>query len=247
MNLTFFFGLNRLAGSMSPMFPSLIRSRNERPQPRYFLAKLTTNRRFASTSFCRASLLPCWMRSPRTFSSSGVIRSSLEISWRYFLRVSEETLFRRTFSSSISPLLDRTHPRRLGFDERVRRAGPGILLALAQLVAKRLEKLIEVPLHGLHGFLHLQDDLHAGEVDAELPGQAQNPGEARQILVRVEARIPLGPRGLQKSLPLVQTKGLRVHVEAARDDADHVESLVAFHGHCPSSLRAGAYVTTNGP
>src|SRR5207247_7206883 len=90
MNLTFFFGLKRLAASISPMFPSLMRSRKDRPQFRYFLAKLTTKRRLASTSLRSASLSPRWMRSPRTFSSSGVMRGSFEISWRYFLRVSED-------------------------------------------------------------------------------------------------------------------------------------------------------------
>src|SRR5678815_419095 len=89
MNLTFFFGSNRLAASINPMFPSLIRSRKLRPHPRYFLAKLTTKRRLASTSFLRASRSPFRIFAPSFFSSSAVIRGSLDISWRYFLRLWE--------------------------------------------------------------------------------------------------------------------------------------------------------------
>src|SRR5215510_567030 len=89
MNLTFFLGSKRLAASIRPMFPSLIRSRNESPHPRYFLAKLTTKRRFASTSFLRASLSPLRTLAPSFFSSSAVIRGSLEISCRYFFRLWE--------------------------------------------------------------------------------------------------------------------------------------------------------------
>src|SRR5262245_4122368 len=162
MNLTFFLGLKRLAASMRPMFPSLIRSRKERPQPRYFLAKLTTKRRFASTSFCSASLSPfSCMRSPRTFSSSGVIRSRRELSWRHLLRASEETRLRMTFSSSISPLLERRHSRGRRFDQGVGRARRGFLAALLQLVAQRGEETVEVLLHAVHRLLHLQDDLDA--------------------------------------------------------------------------------------
>src|SRR6266571_8280574 len=167
MNLTFFFGLKRLAASISPMFPSLMRSRKDRPQFRYFLAKLTTKRRLASTSLRSASLSPRWMRSPRTFSSSGVIRSSREISWRYFLRVSEETLLWATFSSSISSLLDGDHASRRGLDQGLRAPCPGdSLFPLSQLLPEGLQEQVVFPFHGLHGLLNVQNHLDAGQVDA---------------------------------------------------------------------------------
>src|SRR5882672_7821990 len=117
------------------------------------------------------------MRSPRTFSSSGVIRSSREISWRYFLRVSEETLLlRTTFSSSISPLLDGDDAGRRGLDQGLRAAGPGgFLLPLPMLFPEGLQEQIVFPFHGLHGLLDIQNHLDAGQVDAEIPGKPQNP------------------------------------------------------------------------
>src|SRR6185436_8436455 len=89
MNLTFLPGSKRLAASMSPMFPSLMRSRNERPQPRYRFAYETTNRRFASTRRRNASLSPFRIFAPSSLSSRAVTRGRREISLRYFFRDSE--------------------------------------------------------------------------------------------------------------------------------------------------------------
>src|SRR5437867_4156046 len=105
MNLTFFRGSYRLAASMRPMFPSLMRSRKESPHPRYRLAYETTKRRLASTSFCTAALSPLRIRSPSLRSSSTVIRGSFAISFRYFFSDSEDWVRRGSLSSSIG-LLD---------------------------------------------------------------------------------------------------------------------------------------------
>src|SRR2546425_173527 len=138
MNLTFFFGLNRFAASMRPMFPSLIRSKKERPHPRYFLA-------------------------------------------------------------------------------------------LAHFIAQRGEQVVEVPLHALHGLPHLEDDLYPSQIHPQLTGKVEDSRKTLQIFVGIEPRIPIRSGGFQQPFSFVETESLRMHIEASRNDANHVVGFVAHH------------------
>jgi hypothetical protein len=65
------------------MFPSWMRSRNDMPRPMYFLAMLTTRRRFASVSWRRASSSPCSIAIAYSTSCSLRSRGTRPISRRY--------------------------------------------------------------------------------------------------------------------------------------------------------------------
>ena len=75
-----------------------------------------------------------------------------------------------------------------------------------------LHELVDLALHLLDLPAHVEDDLDAGEVDAEIAGQRQNRFELLEVLFRVEARVAVGARRLQQPFALVQAQRLRVDV-----------------------------------
>src|SRR5215210_275114 len=76
---------NFSAALMSPRLPSWMRSRNETPRLRYFLAIETTSLKFASTSLSLDLLHPRAMPLASRISSAWVRRGTLPISARYIL------------------------------------------------------------------------------------------------------------------------------------------------------------------
>src|SRR5215217_8667279 len=78
-------GSNFSAALMRPRFPSWIRSRNETPRLRYFLAMETTSLRLASTSLSLDLLHPRAMPLASLISSAWVSNGTLPISARYIL------------------------------------------------------------------------------------------------------------------------------------------------------------------
>src|ERR671911_2511475 len=76
---------NFSAALMSPRLPSWMRSRNETPRLRYFLAMETTNLRLASTRRSLDLLHPLAMPLASLTSSAWVRRGTLPISARYIL------------------------------------------------------------------------------------------------------------------------------------------------------------------
>jgi hypothetical protein len=61
-----------------------------------------------------------------------------------------------------------------------------------------IHELVDLALHLLDLPAHVQDDLDAGEVDAEIAGQRQDGLELLEILFRVEPRVAVGARRLQQ-------------------------------------------------
>ena len=82
MNLTPLFGSKRLAAWIRPMFPSLIRSSRDNPQPLYLVATLTTYLRLLRRSLSMASRLPPIASRERACSSSRVRTGMSRISFR---------------------------------------------------------------------------------------------------------------------------------------------------------------------
>jgi hypothetical protein len=82
-------------------------------------------------------------------------------------------------------------------------------------------------LHRLDLPAHVEDDLHAGEVHAEVAGQREDGLELFEVVLGVQPRVAFGPRRLQEPLALVQAQRLRVNVVLLRDRADHVVRLAA--------------------
>ena len=94
-----------------------------------------------------------------------------------------------------------------------------------QLVLHVLHELIHFPLHAIHLPPHVEDDLDAGEVDAQVARQRQDGLELLQILVRVQARVAFRARRLQQPFALVEPQRLRMDVVLRGNGADHVVAL----------------------
>ena len=105
------------------------------------------------------------------------------------------------------------------------------------LLLKRMEECVDGAL------AHVQDDLDAGEVDAEIAGEREDRLEPLEILVRVESRVAFRARRLEQPLALVEPQRLRVDVVALRHHADHVVGLAAsLHSHGGHPFRSSAHV-----
>src|SRR5260370_32654238 len=91
------------------------------------------------------------------------------------------------------------------------------------------KKALELALHRVHLFAHVQNDFNAGQVDDEVARQRQNNFQTLKIRVRVKTGIAFGPRRLQQSLALVQAEGLRMQLKLLGHSADGVGFSSAFH------------------
>jgi hypothetical protein len=65
-------------------------------------------------------------------------------------------------------------------------------------------ELVDLALHLFHLATHVEDDLDAGEIDAEIARQRQDGLELFEILFRVEAGVAFGARRLEQAFALVQ-------------------------------------------
>ena len=82
---------------------------------------------------------------------------------------------------------------------------------------------------------HADDDVGAGEVDAEFVDQAADQEQAFDVVLAVEALPAGGPRGDEQALALVGAEGLLVDADELGGDADGVDGLV---GHWSWSSRS---------
>src|SRR3712207_195430 len=108
----------------------------------------------------------------------------------------------RGFSDVLSVLAGRAPAQERGgarSDERagLGRRGLGQVRELLRVRLKVREEWLELALHRVHLLAHVQDYLDAREVHAEVAREAQDDFEPREVFVRVEARVPLRPRGLE--------------------------------------------------
>src|SRR4029079_1502800 len=88
-------------------------------------------------------------------------------------------------------------------DERVGGAFGGRVDEVCQLISVRLQILkeaFELGLHRVHLLAHVENDLDAGEVYAEVARERQNQLQPRQIRIGVEERVCFRPRTLNTSL-----------------------------------------------
>ena len=72
------------------------------------------------------------------------------------------------------------------------------------------DELLDLVLDGRHPLAHVEDNLDARQVHAEVPGKLENHLQALDVLLGVEAGIAFAARGLQQPLALVEPKSLRV-------------------------------------
>src|SRR5687767_4818643 len=92
-----------------------------------------------------------------------------------------------------------------------------------------LEESLELALHGIHFFAHVENDLDTCEVNAKVAGQREDELETFQIGIFIKARITDRPGRLQQSLAFIQTQRLRMDVVKLRDSADRVSFDLSFH------------------
>src|SRR5947209_8205392 len=66
----------------------------------------------------------------------------------------------------------------------------------------------------------LEDDLHPGEIDAQVLDEPSYLLGAANVVDRIQSNSTLGARGGEQTLPLVRSQRLGVHAQHARGDAD---------------------------
>lgn len=92
-----------------------------------------------------------------------------------------------------------------------------------------IEKALELQLHRVHFFPHVEDDFDAREIDAEIARQRENYFEAFEVCVRVKPRVSFGARGRQESFAFIKSERLRVNIVFARHSADRICANFLFH------------------
>src|SRR5947207_13609809 len=96
-----------------------------------------------------------------------------------------------------------------------------------------LEEAFEFALHGVHFLTHVEDDFHAGEINAEVSGEGEDDFEPLEIAVRVKTRVALGPRRFQQSFALIKPQRLRMDLELFRHGTDRKGFGALIHFRLP--------------
>ena len=85
-----------------------------------------------------------------------------------------------------------------------------------------LEETLKLLLHRIHLLAHVENDLHAGEIHAEVARQRKNQLESFEIRIGVETRVAFRTRRLQQPFTFVQSQRLRMNAILLRYGADRV-------------------------
>src|SRR6185437_7168643 len=99
-----------------------------------------------------------------------------------------------------------------------------------QFEVQGLYELLDLLLHRLHLLPHVQNDLDAGEIHAEIPGEMENDFEPVEVFIGIKPRVAIAAAGLEQTLALVKTKRLRVDAILLGDRRDHISGL-RFRSH----------------
>jgi ABC-type multidrug transport system fused ATPase/permease subunit len=99
-------------------------------------------------------------------------------------------------------------------------------------------EILHLALHLLHLRAHVEDDFHAGQVDAQVACQRENYFQLLDVRVGVEARVAVGARRFEQAFAFVKTQRLRMDSELVGDHRDRIRSLGAFSARhvrpCPT-------------
>src|SRR5260221_8328800 len=106
-----------------------------------------------------------------------------------------------------------------------------LLPARVDLLAQDGQHVVHVPLHPLDLLLHVQDDLDAGKVDAQVPRQRQDDLQPLDRVRVIEPGPAFRAHRAQEALALVEPKGLGMDREALRDRSDPEDDLAPAGGH----------------
>ncbi len=89
---------------------------------------------------------------------------------------------------------------------------------------------------GSEALLELEQDAHAGEIDAEVLGQVANPRDPPDVVLRIQPDVGRRSRRADEALFLVDPQRSRMHADDARRHADDVDgslrvAIWSGHGH----------------
>jgi hypothetical protein len=101
----------------------------------------------------------------------------------------ELEMFSSRGSSSCGHDLGRRHS-----NERI---AHGTCQSRGNLIVDKRDYIFHLLLQLLHLFPHVENDFHAGEIDAELAGKSQYDLKPLEIILRIEPGIPVTPGRLQ--------------------------------------------------
>ena len=123
--------------------------------------------------------------------------------------------------------LNHRHQRVAVRPARIRRRNP-----LRKLPVQSTDKAFHLGLHRLHLFTHVEDDLDAGQVHAEVPREMQDYLEPLQVIFGVEPCVAFAAGRSKKPLPFVEPQCLRVDLVLLGHGRDHVSRFASVSRHC---------------
>src|SRR5215469_9088761 len=86
------------------------------------------------------------------------------------------------------------------------------------------DELLNLQLHLAHLLAHVENDLDAREVHAQVAREVQDHFQAFEIVVRVEPRVALAARRLEQAFALVEAERLRMDGVLLGNRGNHVSS-----------------------
>src|SRR5581483_11926383 len=99
---------------------------------------------------------------------------------------------------------------------------PVPLDVLLVLLFDLAQALLEFTLLPLDPVVHVHDDFHAGQIDAQLVDEPLNLLQPLDVLVGIQPDVAYRARGVYQPDPFVMPQRLRVHADHPRGYADHV-------------------------
>ena len=165
--------------------------------------------------------------SPRPFQATPHARSTLRLALRFCPSALESARWSRA-----GWRLRRTRSVGDDFTSAVPSRCSQSSMPRASLALDVVHELVDLALHLLDLAPQVEDDLHAGQVHAEIARQRQDRLELLEILFRIQPGVAFGPRRLQQAFTLVEAERLRMDVVLLRHRADHVIRLATSHTLC---------------
>lgn len=91
------------------------------------------------------------------------------------------------------------------------------------------EETLELSLHLIHLFAHIEDDLNAGEIDPEFAGKREDDLEPLEVGILVKPCISYRSRRLEQPFTLVQSQRLRMNIVELGNCTDRIGFNSLFH------------------
>src|SRR5260221_3941168 len=120
-------------------------------------------------------------------------------------------------------------PPRRGLHQRI--LALDAMALVEHVLADVVHHPVELHVGLLHHPLQPEDDLDAGQVDAEVAREREDHLELADLIDAVQPSVACRAHGLEQTLALVQTQRLRMDVVPLGDDRDHHVSVCSAAAH----------------